>query len=163
VVGQVVNKTPQNPPHAVTIRLVSKALEQLCGEVRDLRVQLPIALSDLSEPEPDLAVVRGKPVDYLDEHPRPDQIVLLVVVSDSTLERDRRRKLPLYAAAGVGEVWLVDLVARRLETHREPSLKGFGRTTILLVDHSLAPLFAPDSEIKIVDLLPPLRALAGEL
>jgi len=116
---------------------------------------MPIALDDLSEPEPDVVVVRGAAADYLVEHPGPEDIHLLVEVCDSSFERDRRRKVPLYAAAGVREVWLVDVASRRLEAHQEPSPGGYGRTTILREDHSFAPLFAPEIEIKISDLLPP--------
>jgi Uma2 family endonuclease len=86
-----------------------------------VRVQAPFGASDVSEPEPDIAIVANG--DYLDEHPR--RAYLLIEVADSSLQDDRRIKGPLYAAAGVPEYWIVDLVAGAVEVHREPGSDGY--------------------------------------
>jgi Uma2 family endonuclease len=153
--GQILEKMTQHPPHAVAVRRISREFEARFGQDHDVRAQLPVALSDRSEPEPDIVIVPGGPDDYLSGHPSPGQIELLVEVSDASLERDRRYKIPLYAKMGVREVWIVDIEGRRVEAHREPSEKGYRRVLTLMDTESLAPLFRPDATIDVSTLLPP--------
>ena len=82
-------------------------------------MQRPITLAD-SEPEPDVSVVRGTGADYKDHHPRPGEIGLLFEVADSSLALDRRTKAHLYAAEGIPEYWIVNLIQRQIEVLREP-------------------------------------------
>lgn len=118
---------------------------------------MPITLGPRDEPWPDVVVVIGKPDDFDIEHPLPQQVALLVEVADTTLQRDRRVKLPRYAFAEVGEVWLVDLENRRLEIYREPSQDGYGLVIILAEDKTASPLFKPEAQITVSDLLPNRR------
>jgi Uma2 family endonuclease len=156
VEGQVLEKMTQYPPHAVALTQVLHRFVSLFGHSHALRCQMPIALSNYSEPEPDLVVVPGEPSDYLKEHPTPEQIELLVEVSDSTLSRDRRFKVPLYAKAGIKEVWLVDVEARRIEAYQEPSDQGYQRVITFVETESLAPLFMPTASFVVAALLPKL-------
>jgi hypothetical protein len=120
-----------------------------------VRVQGPVWLSDFSEPQPDLLVVARKADRYAAAHPTPRDVLLLIEVSDTSLAYDRGRKLRAYAAAGVRELWIVDLTARRIHVNREPRgsayavVKSFGE-----VDR-LAPAGLPDLEIAVRDILPP--------
>jgi Uma2 family endonuclease len=82
-------------------------------------VQRPITLAD-SEPEPDVSIVRGTGADYKDHHPRPSEIGLLIEIADSSLTLDRITKGRLYSAEGIPEYWIVNLIQRHIEVHRDP-------------------------------------------
>jgi Uma2 family endonuclease len=112
----------------------------------------PFALDDVSEPEPDVAVVAGRIRDYAEAHPR--QALLLVEVSQSSLAFDRDRKRPAYARNGVPEFWILDLTMRRLEVYRDPRGETYGRVEILQAGDTATPLHAPDATIRVDDLLP---------
>ena len=77
-----------------------------------LSTQDPIQLDDFSEPEPDLAIIRGTILDYVDHHPRPDQVYLVVEVADSTLKKDCEVKDKVYAQAGIADYWVLDVKNR---------------------------------------------------
>lgn len=114
------------PRHALGV----VCLQQLASRVEPLgahvRSQLPLTLSPTDEPEPDLAVVRGVPRDYLGRHPGPADTLLVVEVADHSLAYDRSAKLRLYARAGVPLYWILNLVEGHLETYEEP-MPGSGR------------------------------------
>ncbi len=153
--GQIVQKmSPQSTPHVVCLRKIAKWLEDQVAHDFDVRQQAPIALSDASEPEPDIAVARGVAADYLAGHPGPSSLALVVEVADSSLARDRRLKVPLYAKAGITEFWLVDLEARSLNVYREPAEDGFHVVTILTEDRTVEPLFLHGREVRVGELLP---------
>src|SRR2546427_6935889 len=117
--GQLMVAEPQGSRHAATVSLVAEALRVAFGRGWYVTVQLPLALDDESEPEPDVAVVRGTAREYGDAHPsRP---VLLVEVAESSRTLDRQHKASLYARAGVPEYWIVDIVDNVLEVYRRPA------------------------------------------
>src|SRR5262245_20032619 len=123
--GLLIVKEPQHSRHRTAVLLAARALERAFGEGWFVQVQSPIALDDRSEPEPDVAVVRGSPRDYIDAHPaRP---ALVVEVADSGLRRARGRKAAAYARADIADYWIVDLVEGVLEVHREPARPGPAR------------------------------------
>jgi Uma2 family endonuclease len=152
--GVIVAMSPQNPPHA---GVVGKLTEWLGGVVRPqatLRVQLPLELSALSVPEPDVAVVPGHPEDYMTAH--PTTALLVVEVADSSVIQDRLTKAAIYAAAGIAEYWLVNLRARAVEVHRAP-LAGDRRYTdvrISRADSTLDLVAFPGATIVVSELLP---------
>lgn len=155
--GEVLEMPAQLTPHAVSVGMVTRTLYRTFGSAYFPRVQAPIALNDGSEPEPDLAVVPGLPEDYIRDHPHPDQILLLVEISDSTLRKDRTKKSADYAQAGIADYWIVNLVNRQLEVYRDPSPEGAYQSILILGPaKSIAPLHAPDAPILVADLLPPL-------
>jgi Uma2 family endonuclease len=154
--GALVVREPQGSAHATAIELAQDALRAAFGPGWRVRVQLPIALDDQSEPEPDLAVVHGTPRDYRDAHPsRP---VLIVEVAEASLSFDRRHKGSLYARAGVADYWIVN--SRSASSIRRSPPQGLGPTAggtamfRLLTLSSFTPLAAPASAIAVVDLLP---------
>ena len=157
--GVMVVREPQGSGHAMAVQLVQEALLRTFGPGWAVRAQLPIALDDESEPEPDVAVVRGHARDYPDGHPA--EPVLVVEVADSTLRLDRRAKLPLYARARVPEYWIVNLVDRVLEVHRAPTgpveapaEPRYGERVVIAHEGVVRPLAAPAAEITVADLLP---------
>lgn len=117
--GLLVPKMPKKPLHRATTRLVRQALEAILPAGWYVDSQEPITLEN-SEPEPDVMIVRGDTRDYLDRHPGPADLALVVEIADATLQRDRELKQRLYARAGIPVYWLVDLPARRVEVYGEP-------------------------------------------
>ena len=101
------------------MRLLSRQL----GDDALVSVQNPLRLSDDDEPQPDLAVLRDR--DYGDAVPTAADALLVIEVADTSRDADRNTKLPLYAAAGIAEAWLVDLVAESIERHTEPRANGY--------------------------------------
>lgn len=122
VEGEIVERTPQDSRHATAVVLTSEALRNCLQPGYFLRVQLPLALDEMSEPEPDIAVVSGTARDYRDSH--PTNAVLVIVIADTTLDYDRYTKASLYAKAGIPEYWIVNLVDRQLEMYRNPGSLG---------------------------------------
>jgi Uma2 family endonuclease len=153
--GEIWNVSPQRRPHYRTIRAVAEALEAAFGEAFDVQQQAPLGLGDDGEPEPDVAVINGSWADYKD-HPTPADVLLLVEVSDSTLTKDRTKKSHDYAQAGILEYWIVNLVQRQLEVHREPQPDGIYQDVQYYgPDEAVDLLALPDAEIRVADLLPP--------
>ena len=152
--GEIVPKMTQNNPHRTSTLLTGAALRTAFGREAFVQEEKPVALSDQSEPEPDIAVIRGAIRDYLDDHPGPDTILLIVEVAGSSLLRDRIRKARLYAEAGIAEYWIVNLVDHVLEVHREPVGAAYRTKTTYGPEDAVAPLHAPDAQLSVADLLP---------
>jgi Uma2 family endonuclease len=157
--GLLLVAEPQSAYHFTTVRLVALALTRAFGEGWDVRAEGPIALDDDSEPEPDIAVVRGSLRDYLTAHPADP--VLVVEVALTSLAFDRRRKASLYARAGRPEYWIVNLVDRVLEVRREPARSApapygwhYRSVEVLGPGDTASPLAAPAARIAVADLLP---------
>lgn len=117
--GWLVYKMTKNPPHETALGLLQDTLAALLPKGWILRIQAPITLSD-SEPEPDVAIVRGKRQDYLRHHPSANDVALVIEVSDSTFQRDRELKQRIYARAGISAYWIVNLVEGQIEIYTHP-------------------------------------------
>jgi Uma2 family endonuclease len=122
--GYVVLKMPQNPPHSVCVQRVNRVLLRAVPAGWDFRPQSPIRLAD-SEPEPDFAVVRGTADDYAARHPEPADIGLLIEIANTSLQRDTTDKTRVYANAGVGAYWVVDVTNRVIHVYRQPTAGGY--------------------------------------
>jgi Uma2 family endonuclease len=152
--GRLVRMSPQGEPHVFSVTRLNKLLVRALGDRAEVRVQAPFGASDVSEPEPDLAIVA--PGDYLHEH--PSRAFLLVEVADSSLQDDRRIKGPLYAAAGVPEYWLVDVVAGVVEVHRDPRADGYASVTRHAREAVLTVPGFEDVVVLVGDIVPPREA-----
>jgi Uma2 family endonuclease len=119
--GEIIEMSPIGERHAACVDALAELLKELLGRSVNVRIQNPIRLDDYSEPQPDIALLKRRDDFYRHAHPRPADVLLVVEVSDSTLEYDRQIKLPLYARAGVPEVWIVNLVDDVIETYAQPS------------------------------------------
>jgi Uma2 family endonuclease len=157
--GQLIVAEPQGSYHFASIRATEEVLRAAFGPGWDVRGQGPLALDEESEPEPDVAVVAGSFRDYVGQHPsRP---ALVVEVSEASLALDRVHKGSLYARAGLADYWIVNLVDRALEVHREPvpdPAAPFGwryrSVEVLGPEASVSPLALPSASIRIADLFP---------
>jgi Uma2 family endonuclease len=118
--GWLVAKIPKNPPHRAVTRLLRQVLEHLVPAEWYVDSQEPITTDD-SEPEPDVVVVRGETRHYLDRHPGPQDVGLVIEVADTTLQRDRGFKKRLYAQASIPVYWIVNLSDNQCEVYTEPS------------------------------------------
>lgn len=156
--GLMLVREPQGTPHATGITLGLEALREVFGAGWVFRVQLPIALDDDSEPEPDLVVVRGRTRDFSRTH--PSSVALIVEVAETSLAFDRGAKASLYARAGVADYWIVNLIERVVEIHHDPQPTSaaygwhYGSIRVARSGDSLTPLAAPGASMRVVDLLP---------
>ncbi len=160
--GQIVEMASKSPRHSVANEFVRRALERVFPRAQfTVWTHVPLALSPYDEPEPDAAVVVGRPDDYFDDHPTAEQTLLVVEVSDTTLAYDRGDKADVYAAAGIDDYWIVNLVERVIEVGRRPAPNPASMTEWRYVEwrrvapgETIAPLAAPDRPIPAADLLP---------
>ncbi len=151
--GEIIDMTPQKSLHATAISLVDAAIRKVIAtEEYYVRIQLPLALDDLSQPEPDITVVRGGPRDYRDAH--PTTAVLVVEVSDATLSYDRGKKLEAYARSSIPEYWVLNLKDGSLEVYREPQGIAYHAQTSVGALESVQPLVFPEENVRVQDLLP---------
>ncbi|MBB6052206.1 Uma2 family endonuclease [Armatimonas rosea] len=156
--GDILRKMPQKRPHAIALSLTCICLRQVFG---DLYVEGPVAINvapednPTSEPEPDLIVLSRPLTAFSETNPRPEDIRLLIEVSDATRYFDRGIKANLYARAGIVEYWSLDLVQRTLHVHREPSEGKYQRVSVYQENETIAPLAAVGQTILVSALLPP--------
>ncbi len=157
--GQLIVAEPKGSPHSTAVALAVEALRAAFGSGWLVRVQDPIALDAESEPEPDVAVVPGRALDYLAEHPACPALV--VEVAESSLAFDRGHKGSLYARAGLADYWIVNLVDEVFEVYRGPALDRsaeFGWRYLdvqaLRPGATVAPLARPDVTVAVADLWP---------
>ncbi len=157
--GALVVREPQGSPHAAITGKVGRVLGAAFGHGWHVRLHSPLALGDFSEPEPDVAVVAGESEDYIAAH--PSTAVLVVEVADSSLWLDRRFKAAIYARAGLREYWIVNLVDRIVEVHREPHAPAgaeedwsYRTIEVLRPPSHVTPLAAPHHPTAVADLLP---------
>lgn len=158
--GEVLVMPAQKNLHAISIALTEDALRTAFGAGHWVRVQMSLDLRPHSVPDPDLAVVPGTPRTYDPAH-NPTSALLIVEVSDTTLRYDRGHKASLYARAGIADYWIVNLVDRQLEVHRnpvpdrrQPFRFGYADVTALALTDFATPLAAPQARIAVADLLP---------
>lgn len=147
VEGEIVEMSPQSEWHFACVARVQRVLERLFGNAYWVRVQGPIDINGFSEPEPDLAVVKGQPGDYRDH---PSAAVLVVEIASTTRDYDLGEKASLYAKGGIRDYWVLDIARRELHVHREPAADaskpmGFGCRGVRVLSESdrVEPLATP--------------------
>jgi Uma2 family endonuclease len=153
--GELIAVPPMGPRHAGAIGRLTRLFTSRLGDRVLVRVQLPVIVDDRSEPEPEFVLVPPDPYDYADRHPQPADVLLLVEVSDSSRDFDRRKKVPLYARAGIHEVWLLDVVDRRLLVFRDPSGGAYRTKSTLAQGNDVAMLAFPDERFTVAEILGP--------
>ena len=151
--GRIIDMSPIGPAHGGTVKQLSRLFNLLARGRWLVSTQDPVRLDDHSEPEPDVALLIPAPDDYTSRLPGPDEVYLVIEVSDSTLDYDREEKLPAYGRAGVAEVWIVNLNEAALEIYREPHYTGYGSKIVLGAGGQAAPLAFSDAVINVGELL----------
>jgi Uma2 family endonuclease len=155
--GEIVEMVPIGSSHQSCVNRLTRLLVEFAGRNYVVSVQGPVRLDEFNEPQPDLALLRAREDFYAGEHPGPEDVLLLVEVSESSLAYDRNVKLPLYARFSIPEIWIVDPDAGTVEIHTDPnpSLPG-GYATVRRVGR--------DGELRsevVEDLTLPARAILG--
>jgi Uma2 family endonuclease len=118
--GEIIEMSPIGRRHAACVGRLTNLFGRLLAERAIVWVQNPIVLNDYSEPQPDVALLRRRDDFYERSLPTPDDVLLVVEVADTTLEYDRQIKAPLYARAGIAEVWIVNLMDEKIEIYVQP-------------------------------------------
>ena len=118
--GEVIKMSPIGKLHAACVKRLNELFVFLVGRTAIVSVQDPIRLSDFSEPQPDLALLKRRDDFYSSGHPTPDDVLLVVEVADSSVQYDRVIKMPLYARSGIPEAWLVDVARDLVEVYARP-------------------------------------------
>lgn len=126
--GEIIDMVPIGSRHAAAVTRIGNTLMFSVGSEAIVAIQNPVRLSQYSEPQPDIALLRTRDDFYAAAHPGPSDVLLLVEVADSTLRFDRDIKLPLYARHGIPEVWLVDIENAQFTIYREPHAQGYAQT-----------------------------------
>jgi Uma2 family endonuclease len=157
--GEILEMPGPNPPHAAITTKVDYALRPHFTQGYVVRNQSPLVLGLATDPEPDIAVVAGKLMDFYASH--PTTAALVIEVADSTLGYDTTQKASLYAAAGIADYWVVDLVEKQLLVFRDPQpdrSQRFGAkyatVTALKPPATISPLCQPQVAIPVTELLP---------
>ncbi len=151
--GEIYEAASVGSPHAACVMRLTRWFSERVGERALVNVQNPVELSPLSEPEPDLTLLVPRASFYADRHPGPEEVLLLIEVADSSYEFDRNLKLPLYAEAGIREVWIVALEQRVVELFREPREGEYRRVERVEPGGSVSALALPDVVLHVGQLL----------
>jgi hypothetical protein len=157
--GWIVPKRPRNPPHDVTLDVAQEVFRGALPAGWRLRVQSAIT-TETSEPEPDFAIVPGPPERFLSNHPKPQDVAVVVEVSDSTLAQDREEKGKLYAQGRIPIYWIINLVNRQVEVYSRPSgpdpSPGYRRRDDYLINDSVPLVLAGQevAQVAVKSLLP---------
>jgi Uma2 family endonuclease len=149
--GEVIEMPPIGPGHATVVDRLNELFVVTYRDAALVRTQNPSIVGPRSLPRPDLALVRR--LDYSTRHPTPEDVLLLVEVSDTTLRYDRERKVPLYARHGIAEVWLVDLAGQIVTAYGDPGDKGYRSARTYRRGDRLSPLAFPDRPLAVDDVL----------
>lgn len=157
--GEVYEMAKPGPKHNTVTTLCDYLFKAIFQMGFVVRVQMPLVLGQRSDPEPDLAVVQGGPLDFLSANPTTAELV--IEVADTSLDMDTGDKAQLNAAAGIADYWVIDLNNRLLIVHRNPqsdSTNTFGASyatvTSLSPGQSVNPLASPQSTVNVADLIP---------
>ena len=151
--GAIHDMSPIGPLHSgVTMRLNRFFSSRAKGRWI-VCIQDAVHPDNFSEPEPDVVLLKPAPDDYVSHHPTPDDVLLLIEVADSSLDFDRGKKLPVYARAGIPEVWIVNLQDAAIEVYREPHFTGYEKKTVVRSGEKAIPSAFPNEAVDVAELL----------
>jgi Uma2 family endonuclease len=151
--GEIIEKSPVGRRHAACVDRLNEIFVLQVASEAIVRIQNPIKLSDNSEPQPDIALVRRQTNFYVTEHPQPKDIFLVVEVSDTTTDYDRQVKIPLYATEQISEAWLIDLNTKAIEVYRQPTPSGYLNVRICDRNDSIVLQAFPDISFSVDSIL----------
>ena len=151
--GDLIEMSPIGSHHAGIVGRLTKVLTIMAGDQAVVWPQNPLHLGTYSEPQPDVMVLKPRPDDYIDALPEPADVIVLIEVADSSINYDRKTKLPLYARNGVREVWIIDLNTRQLERYTQPGETGYGYCEIMDKTATISPVGLPGVVIDLRRIL----------
>lgn len=148
--GKIVDMSPINSNHAGMVKRLMRLLSSLLDASYILSVQDPISIGQDSEPQPDLAVLKFREDFYSRAHPTPEDTLLIIEVADTSLAKDQKVKLPLYASAGIPEVWIVNLPGQQMERYRQPAQERYTDIQIFLPGDRMETEIVGPLEVELV-------------
>ncbi|NJN46109.1 MAG: Uma2 family endonuclease [Candidatus Competibacteraceae bacterium] len=152
--GNIIEIAPIGSEHAGHLNDLNRYFALLMARKQAVvAIQNPVALAEDSEPQPDMTLLRWRDDCYRNAHPRPDEVLLLIEVADSSVQDDRAVKVPLYARYGIPEFWLVNLPERRLEVYRDPQEGQYCQVTEYR-SGTVSPAVFPEVAIEPAELFP---------
>jgi Uma2 family endonuclease len=149
--GQIIKMSPIRSLHASIVDILNESLVLLLHKKAKVRIQNPIRIGQYSEPEPDIVVVKYRKDSYRTRHPRPEDVLLVIEVADSSLHFDKEVKMPLYAEAGIPEYWVVNIPEKAVEIYRMPKDSTYQEKSSLGLSET-AICDAIDFKLKVVEL-----------
>ncbi|MGD1804147.1 Uma2 family endonuclease [Dapis sp. BLCC M126] len=123
--GEIIEMSPIGIRHSACVKRLNELFFLRLGKAVTLGIQDPVRLNNTSEPQPDVSLLQRRPDFYETQHPQPENVFLLIEVSDTTVKYDQEVKIPLYAENNIVEVWLVNLTEKCLEVYRQPTANGY--------------------------------------
>ncbi len=150
--GELITMSPVGIKHAFVVRRLTALLSQKFGDRSIIDIQNPILLDDNSEPEPDVVVLKPRDDFYQFQLPRPDDILLIIEVSDRTLKYDRTVKIPLYSEAKIKEVWIIDINSECVEIYRYANTEGYDQMQRYRSGETLSILAFPDIYLTVNEI-----------
>jgi Uma2 family endonuclease len=151
--GEIIEMAAIGKRHMSCVNDTNLLLIERLGRTAIVSVQNPIVLTEHYSPEPDIAVLRPRTDRYRESYPTPEDVLLLIEVSESTLQYDRKVKLPQYARAGIPEVWIIDLDSRRVERYAEPSDDGYRIIKRLRRGQTVTSTILPALSLPVGDII----------
>ena len=151
--GEIVRMSPIGSRHAACVDRLNALFTARLGKRAIVRVQNPIVINRRSESQPDLTILKARADFYATKHPGPSDALLVVEVVDTSAAYDRTTKLPLYARAGIREVWIVDVMRAVVEVYRQPALQSFRGHMELQAGQRIVPIAFPRTAIRVSDVL----------
>ena len=150
--GEALAMSPIGPPHIGTVNRLNRLFTVRVGEAAIVQVQLPVRLDPHSEPQPDLVLLKPRPDFYGSAAAGPDDILLAIEVSQSSLAYDRGLKADLYARRNVTEYWIVDLVHGTVIRHTNPVDGRYRQIAAVPHDTPFAPALLPACVVTTRDI-----------
>ena len=127
--GRIIDMTSIGSKHAACVSRLNEILSEKLQKRAIINIQNPICLTAYTEPEPDIAIIKRRPDFYPEQLPQPEDVLLIIEVSDSSLDYDCETKIPLYAKSNIPEVWLVNLIENNVAIYSGPSSEGYNVIT----------------------------------
>lgn len=151
--GEIVKKMPQGKSHIACINRLTRFFSRNCGDDVILSVQNAVVIGDISEPEPDVTLLKFREDFYETGKAEAEDVLLLIEVSDSTVKYDRDVKMRIYAEAEVAEVWLVNLPRQILEVHLEPEKGKYKLVKKYEKNEVVTPSLLPEINLRVSDII----------
>lgn len=152
--GELLDMNPIGSRHSACVNRLIRIFDRHLQDRIVISIQNPVRLDIANEPQPDVSVLRPREDFYAAKHPGPDDVFLIIEVSDTTLKFDRQVKSRLYARFGIPEYWVADVEARTLEVYRKPAAEGYGQTVKLeKPDDEVSPAAFDDLKIRLKDIV----------
>ena len=153
--GEILEMAPIGSPHAGYVRRLERLFFKSAADRASVSGQSPVVISQRSVPQPDLALLKPRPDDYIGSHPASSDVFLVAEVADTTLNFDLRVKVPLYARCGIVEAWVIDVNDRVVHVFREPGERGYRASFVANAGQAIECVALPGVVIDVGQIFAP--------